>query len=283
MSITGNASCRGYSYPENYVPPTFLSALSKNPNVLPYRYWPLVLGACTISQHISVVFVFLAVFTRLLDHTLDPCLLVALSTEVLEYFCCDASLHLRVALLIIADAVSTGARTVKASLLVFLALISLAPILCTLTAPTSADSIWALATAFLLVHAVLADYSLMSVLSIKAATSAAVVLASRLHDDLAVFALMLFSVEAFALFPILRRRVQGRAFPLCNTMCLRIYIWPAVDASPSVFSDATARVCSAGGTITCAFVTFGAPVVLIEIRGPWDAATHRGFKREGNG
>ena len=47
-------------------------------------------------------------------------------------------------------------------------------------------------------------------LSINAAVSAAVVLASRLDDDLAVFALMLFSVEAFALFPILRRRIQVR-------------------------------------------------------------------------
>jgi Phosphatidylinositol N-acetylglucosaminyltransferase len=57
------------------------------------------------------------------------------------------------------DTDSAGARTVKASLLVFLALIALAPILRTLTAPTSADSIWALATALFLVHAVLADYS----------------------------------------------------------------------------------------------------------------------------
>jgi Phosphatidylinositol N-acetylglucosaminyltransferase len=58
-----------------------------------------------------------------------------------------------------ADPHSAGARTVKASLLIFLALIALAPILRTLTAPTSADSIWALATALFLVHAVLADYS----------------------------------------------------------------------------------------------------------------------------
>ena len=49
-----------------------------------------------------------------------------------------------------------------------------------------------------------------SVLSINAAVSAAVILASRLPDDLAMFALMLFSVEAFALFPILRRRLQVR-------------------------------------------------------------------------
>lgn len=54
---------------------------------------------------------------------------------------------------------------------------------------------------------------LTSVLSINAAISAAVVLASRLHEDLAVFALMLFSVEAFALFPVLRRRLQVRPVP----------------------------------------------------------------------
>jgi phosphatidylinositol N-acetylglucosaminyltransferase subunit C len=108
---------RPQPFPDNYVPPTFLSALSKNrnifrlkslsrvdffiANVLPYRYWPLVLGACTISQHISVIFIFLAVFTQLLDNTLDPRLLVALSTmnfvagciiwELLEYFWGDAS------------------------------------------------------------------------------------------------------------------------------------------------------------------------------------------------
>jgi hypothetical protein len=55
------------------------------------------------------------------------------------------------------------------------------------------------------------------VLSINAAISAAVVLASRLHEDLAVFALMLFSVEAFALFPVLRRRLQVRSIPFAET------------------------------------------------------------------
>ena len=55
-------------------------------------------------------------------------------------------------------------------------------------------------------------------LSINAAISAAVVLASRLHDDLAVFALMLFSVEAFALFPIFRRRIQVSPVVLTGVM-----------------------------------------------------------------
>jgi phosphatidylinositol glycan class C protein len=42
----------------------------------------------------------------------------------------------------------------------------------------------------------------------NAAISSSVVLASRLPDDLAVFALVLFAVQLFALFPILRHRLQ---------------------------------------------------------------------------
>ncbi|KAH8992594.1 phosphatidylinositol N-acetylglucosaminyltransferase [Lactarius hatsudake] len=272
---------RTQPFPDNYVPPSFLSALSKNPNVLPYRYWPLVLGACAISQNISVIFIFLAVFTRLFDHTLDPRLLVALSTagfiggclvwELMGHFESDAASSER------------RARTVKASMLIFLALIALAPILRTLTAPTSADSIWALAAALFLVHAALADYTysaspvqrerLTSVLSINAAISATVVLASRLHDDLAVFALMLFSVEAFALFPVLRRRLQ--LTPALVQALVTGTLGLAALAAP------LPGLCAA----VLVSVTFGAPAVLIwaqqykhEIRGPWDAATPRGFE-----
>ncbi|KAH9057476.1 phosphatidylinositol N-acetylglucosaminyltransferase [Lactarius vividus] len=290
---------RTQPFPDNYVPPSFLSALSKNPNVLPYRYWPLVLGACAISQHLSVVFIFLAVFTRLLDHTLDPRLLVALSTagfiggclvwELMGHFESDAASSERRTCLSSSiqtqsrEPIVPGARTVKASLLVFLALIALAPILRTLTAPTSADSIWALAAALFLVHAALADYTysaspvqrepLTSVLSINAAISATVVLASRLHDDLAVFALMLFSVEAFALFPRLRRRWQSTPAPVqalvTGTLGLAALAAPLPGLCAAVLVS----------------VTFGAPAVLIwaqqykhEIRGPWDAATPRGFE-----
>jgi Phosphatidylinositol N-acetylglucosaminyltransferase len=46
-----------------------------------------MLGACTISQHLSVIFVFLAVFTRLLDYTLDPRLLVIFSSATFVVGC----------------------------------------------------------------------------------------------------------------------------------------------------------------------------------------------------
>ena len=54
--------------------------------------------------------------------------------------------------------------------------------------------------------------SLTSVLSINAAISASVVLASRLPDDISVFALMLCAVVLFAMFPVLRHRLQVRGF-----------------------------------------------------------------------
>jgi hypothetical protein len=46
-----------------------------------------MLGACTIAQHLSVIFIFLAVFTRLLDHTLDPRLLVVFSSATFVVGC----------------------------------------------------------------------------------------------------------------------------------------------------------------------------------------------------
>jgi len=42
----------------------------------------------------------------------------------------------------------------------------------------------------------------------NAAVSASVVLASRLPTNVSVFALMLFSIQLFALYPIFRHRLQ---------------------------------------------------------------------------
>lgn len=39
----------------------------------------MVLASCTISLHLSVIFVFLAIFVRLRERTLDPRLLVWIS------------------------------------------------------------------------------------------------------------------------------------------------------------------------------------------------------------
>src|SRR6266404_4892403 len=78
---SGSFVCSSFSLPPIFKNcKYFRTARLSSDNVLPYRHWPLVLGAYTISQNLSVIFVFLAVFRRLLDHTLDPRLLVALSS-----------------------------------------------------------------------------------------------------------------------------------------------------------------------------------------------------------
>ena len=44
----------------------------------PYAYWPLVILTCTITQHLSVILVFLATFVRLHRHLLDPRTLISI-------------------------------------------------------------------------------------------------------------------------------------------------------------------------------------------------------------
>jgi len=90
---------------------------------------------------------------------------------------------------------------------------------------------------------------------------------------LAVFALILFSVQAFALFPMLRQRLQATLtiFQALLTLLLSLL--------------SICLTASLSATVSCIYaatlvaVTFVAPGILVwaqkyknEIRGPWDVA-----------
>ncbi|KAJ6509554.1 phosphatidylinositol N-acetylglucosaminyltransferase subunit C [Mycena vitilis] len=271
-------------HPDNYiVSGSFLSSLKRNANFRPYTYWPLVLLSCAITQHLATIFIFVSVFVRLKEKHLDPHTLLWISV------CCFFAGYLSWELL---D--RTGAdhehlhanrvKAVKSSILIFLALMSLSPVLKTLTAATSSDSIWALAATLFGVNALLADYSMISlggevherltsVLSMNAAISASVVLASRLADDLAVFALILFSVQAFALFPRLRHRLG-----LCPSALRLAFTFVLFFVSILITMSLSRTVTWIYSAVQLG-VTFLAPAVLVwaqkfknEIRGPWDVA-----------
>jgi len=275
---------RTQSYPDNHIPERyFLASLRKNPNFRPYTYWPLVLASCAITQHLATIYIFLAIFVRLKEGYLDARILVWVSVG------CFVGGYMTWELLDCSNSDSvqrntSRTKTLKSSILVFLALMALSPVLKTLSAATSSDSIWALSACLFILNALLADYSpgkhggqvrerLTSVLSINAAISSSVVLASRLSDDLAVFALILFAVQAFALFPMLRQRLQAtssmlQAFItlLLSTLC--IYLTAPLSTTILYLYAAT-----------LIFVTFVAPGVLVwaqkyknEIRGSWDVA-----------
>ena len=119
-----------------------------------------------MTHHLANTALFLSVFARLRTGLLDPRVLIYV-TSVLSvlgfgvYECTSPSST-------ITNASATGptfarsarlAQAVKSSILVFLALASLAPVLRTLTAATSDDSIWALAAVLFILHALLADYA----------------------------------------------------------------------------------------------------------------------------
>ncbi|EJF66685.1 phosphatidylinositol N-acetylglucosaminyltransferase [Dichomitus squalens] len=277
-------------YPDNYVPRSFLASLSRNPNFQPYTYRELVILSCPISQHLASIFVFLAVFMRLQQRLLDPRVLVWLSGGVFLTGYIVWELLERGSV----DTVTRNtnrAKTLKASILVFLALMSLSPVLKTLTAATSSDSIWALSACLFILNALLADYTairprghkrerLTSVLSMNAAISSSVVLASRLSDDLSVFGLILFSVQSFALFPMLRRRMQDGAITLQVILTTLISVLSVILTYP--LSSTAAYI-----YIACfIFVTLVAPGVLVwaqkyknEIRGTWDPAVPKVNRR----
>jgi phosphatidylinositol glycan class C protein len=53
----------------------------------------------------------------------------------------------------------SGSKIVKSSILVFLVLMALSPVLRTLSAATSSDSIWALTAVLFILNVLLADYT----------------------------------------------------------------------------------------------------------------------------
>ncbi|KAF8140246.1 phosphatidylinositol N-acetylglucosaminyltransferase [Boletus edulis] len=273
-------------YPDNFIPPdSFLSALRRNPNFTPYSYWPLVFMCCAITQHVGTVFVFLAIFVGLKERSVDARVLlwVSVSCSVLGYGIWEI-LHSSHP----SNIPPNRSKAFKSSLLVFLALMGLAPVLRTLTAATSSDSIWALSACLFLLNTVLADHScsmrpgsftqerLTSVLSMNAAISSSVVLASRLPDDLSVFSLVLFAVQLFALFPLLRHRFWSISTAVQALVTLSITAVSLVLVTPLSSAIATMM------TGIYIAITFIAPGVLVwaqqyknEIRGPWDVAIPR--------
>jgi phosphatidylinositol glycan class C protein len=151
-------------------------------------------------------------------------------------------------------------------------------------------------------------FRLTSVLSMNAAISSSVVLASRLSDDLAVFALILFAVQAFALFPMLRQRLQVTFASICSKNYSNALIQATSSMLQAFITLLLSTLCiyltaPLSTTIlylyaaTLIFVTFVAPGVLVwaqkykkyavtrilykgeqanipnsEIRGSWDVA-----------
>ncbi|KAH7342040.1 phosphatidylinositol N-acetylglucosaminyltransferase subunit C, partial [Rhizoctonia solani] len=274
-------------FPDNHLPPSFLSSLQRNTNLKQYTYTSLLKTVLPVTQHLSNTALFLSTFVRLKTGRLDPRVLVYLGSGlsilgfgVYEIVAPGSSLPISHRL----------AQALKSSILVFLALASLAPVLRTLTAATSDDSIWALAAGLFILHTVLADYTPERVNVVcdrgGGENQGGVVLASRLQTDIAVFSLMLYAVQSFALLPVLRQRLQvclPLGFVFLTNKGQQKY--PLLSLTLTCFVTGLSFSALPSPTLALplatllTLLTFGSPGVLVwsqryknRIRGPWDPA-----------
>ncbi|KAJ1834184.1 glycosylphosphatidylinositol anchor biosynthesis [Coemansia sp. RSA 2711] len=266
-------------YPDDYVDETFLMELKKNANVRMYNYTTVALQTTVVTQHLSSIMVFIAVFINLYRGTLTGSALLWCSTvtAVLGIISWDLlSLTLRTP---VQRIIRFG--TIKAAVLFALLLFGLSPILRTLTEDTSSDTIWAMTVIFFCVNLAFHDYSTGNLtnirfpgsVSLNAAVLASVLLASQLDSNLSVFAFLLFALGWFALFPIFRRYLKriSAAASVATTMVLAL-----VATAMFAYISRVIAMLHVFGTL---FITFGCPLWLIwvqryknEIHGPWDEA-----------
>ncbi|CAG8690006.1 17443_t:CDS:2, partial [Acaulospora morrowiae] len=203
-----------HDYPDNYVDKTFLEELKRNANVRLYDYWSVVMESTVISQHISSIVIFIAIFIYLyLDMLLAQTLIICGTVfTIIGYIFWDKSISKTDPSYEYKSKLA-GWKTAKGAMLFSATLLGLSPILKTLTKDISSDTIWALTVILFLANMLFHDYGSENRTNIKfpgslstnAAIFASVLLASRLPSNSHVLGLMSFAVEWFALFPLFRR------------------------------------------------------------------------------
>ncbi|KAJ1966850.1 glycosylphosphatidylinositol anchor biosynthesis [Dispira parvispora] len=290
-------------YPDNYVDASFLENLQKNVNFQSYDYFAVIRESTVITDHISSVVIFVAVFIQLYHRHLDPHILVMVGTvltflgvavwewrlandstapvgedEVREkHPADDRTSH---------PSSQEGAPPLRQSfmrlaIVFFLTLLGLSPILHTLTEDTSSDTIWAMSTCLIVTNILFHDYSsdpthtiaFPGSIALNAAIFACVLLASRLSSNLHVFAFMSFALGWFALFPIFRRHLKRR-LPKAHLTQTGLLVGTAF----ALFWPIT-RTLAILYILGVFCLTFLCPIWLIwiqryknEIHGPWDEA-----------
>mmetsp|Transcript_28902 Transcript_28902/g.40691 ORF Transcript_28902/g.40691 Transcript_28902/m.40691 type:complete len:301 (-) Transcript_28902:1118-2020(-) len=264
-------------YDDNYVPDElFLRELVKNANFTEYSLPEVIRGSTLVTQQISVVVLFVTIFMFSYEGNISLLFLlslnvVALIVGFLARMLTDKSFK-----------VGSLLDSLRSLVLLFGCLFALSPVLGTLTAPFSDDTVAACTWVLLVIHLYFHDYMYVNgdkkkfdaPVSLNAAIFAAVLLASRLQYSYKhVFAVVAIAVELFALFPILRRSVKKYS--------QRLHIGLTVALALSAFGlvwciSTTLAIIFA---IAVIFITIGCPFWLVfiqkyknEIHGPWDEA-----------
>ncbi|WFD29783.1 D-stereospecific aminopeptidase [Malassezia sp. CBS 17886] len=277
---------RRQPYPDNYVDASFLSQLRTNATAEFPSFVAIALSSLGIMQQLASVLLFVAVFAHVHAGTLAAhslvCASVAVSLALTGAALCVKPQH--------AGAVPSLKHTLPSLVVLALTLQALTPVLRTLGEATSSDSIWAFAAVLFAGHLALADYTmqvpattrplLSSALSLNLAMCASVVLSSRLAADADVFALLLFALQLFAIFPLLRMRMYTNlgavparghgAFPVA-----------AAGLTAALVGASTAAMLPHSRVV--AFVLQPGCIVFLSVLCPWSMRRAQRWKREMRG
>jgi len=262
--------------PDNYVDESFLDEMKKNLNTRTYEFWLVVLESGAVSQQISSVCIFVAVFVYMDLGLLTPSLLFVLTSALTLVGCIlfdvldGGSLR--------CQSKQTRLDDLKSCLLMLVSVLVLSPILKTLTDSISTDTIYAMTTFMLAMNLLLYDYGTRAAIvsrsaSLNASIFASVCLASRLPSSWHVFATVTFAMQLFALFPSLRRQLKMQ-LPLSDVfvtwalvLVALAMLWPL----SQLFAVLLVLVHLAV-TFVCPFWLIKLQRLKNNIHGPWDEA-----------
>lgn len=275
-------------YEDNYVDDTFLSCVETDDarGRRKLRLDRIFQDTTVITQQVSVLTILLVVYGLLLGGRMGVRVLIALDLVLLAVGAVlmttlDRSHHLSLSLsaLSLHQLRERGASVVKRGALFVGGLLALSPVLRTLTAAYSSDTIWALAIVLSAVHLATHDYGFVNgssaefrgTVSLNAAVFSSVLLASRLGDDTRVFAFILYAFLTFAGFPLLAQHVKRYSLQWHNASTVLLC---AAAYGSLVWAGGILGTVYLAAVFTIAFVC---PVWLKwvqrykeDLRGPWD-------------
>lgn len=210
-------------YPDNYTDSSFLEELKKNVNFREVSYKEAFLGASLVTREFCVVLFFIFSFIYMYNGLYSA-----------ETIFCISSLLTLCGYIFYISVESPSSRHFYNLIFYMLLGWLLSPVLQTLTATISTDTIYAMTVVMMTVHLVFFDYGVKvlivsSPLSINATTFGSLCLASRLPTPFHAFVLLTTAVESFVLCPLLLNKVENKLIKalitatmvIVCTICLR--------------------------------------------------------------
>ncbi|ODV61477.1 phosphatidylinositol N-acetylglucosaminyltransferase [Ascoidea rubescens DSM 1968] len=220
------------NYPDNYIDRAlFLKSLKKNSTVVKYSYWNISNDFSLVSLHLCNVLMVYCFFVYSYSHNnalLSFCVTLATITIYLCFYRLNPN-----AFGFAADAIDHF-KLFKSSVVIISFLLSLSPILKSLTNSISSDSIWALSFWLCILNILTNNYQFSnntkdnnknkdnytySIVAFNIQFSNLIVLASRLSSIIQVFCFILISIQFISIYPIFQHhlRIYNKSRPHKNS------------------------------------------------------------------